>query len=231
MFIEKKLPEPLGKNEFMKYIRSARAGDVKAREKIIVHNLKLVLRQVLREFANVPYDRNELVSVGCIGLVKAVDAFDITKEFDFSTYATRCINNEILNFMNKNKKTLEEEHLDRTLYCYGDGNEVRLCDVIADDEVDFDLNVINNELLLEVRRQVNMLKGRDKEMIKMYFGFYDRKYSQKELADIFNISQTYVSRRLGILIQRIGDKLEVRGLIEPQCVSTRSKVLMKKYYK
>ena len=104
LFIENKLPDILSKEELSEYFIKYRLGDYTARDKIIMCNIKLVLNEIFRKFFNSTYDKQELLSVGIIGLIKSVDTFDITKNYQFSTYALRCIDNEIAMFLNKEKK-------------------------------------------------------------------------------------------------------------------------------
>ena len=215
IFIKSKLPKPLKKEELFECIRQAREGSLEARDKVITYNIKLVLNQVLKKFANAPYEKKDLVSIGTIGLVKAVDTFDITKKFDFSTYAIRCINNEILMFMRKGKRYLEEESLDQPIGSDKDGKELRVEDTIADEDADFVEDVVKRESLLEVRRQVDILEGRDKEIVKLYFGFYDDKqYSQEEIGNMMGLSCSYISRIINRVVNAIGKKLEEQNLIE-----------------
>lgn len=103
IFIVSKAPKPLPKSELYDYLKKYSLGDVEAREKIIKHNIRLVINQVKKNFPNTPYERKELVSIGLIGLIKGVDTFDIEKKFAFSSYAIRCIDNEILMFLRKEK--------------------------------------------------------------------------------------------------------------------------------
>lgn len=104
LFIESKLLKPLPKKELYSYLEQCKQGNLKTREQIIIHNIRLVLNQIIKKFANTSYDKKELVSIGIIGLVKSVDTFDLDKKFEFTTYAIRCIDNEILMFLRKAKK-------------------------------------------------------------------------------------------------------------------------------
>lgn len=213
MFIDQKLPAPLNNEELLECIRCARNGNLEARDEIIIHNIKLVLSLVLKKIANVPYEKKELVSVGIIGLIKATDTFDITKNFNFSTYAVSCINNEILTFTRKGKKFLREESLKQLIVSDSEGKKLSIEDTIAAEDADFAEDVINKEFLLEVRRQVDMLADRDREIIKLYFGFYDGKqYSQKEIGSMMGLDQSYVSRIIKRVVNVIGKKLEAEDV-------------------
>lgn len=215
LFIETKLPKPLKKEELIECIKKAREGDLEARDKAIIHNVKLVFNQVIKKFANSPYEPKELVSIGIIGLVKAVDTFDITKKINFTTYAVRCIDNEILMFMRKCNKYLKDESLEQPLASDTEDEGLRVKDTIADENSEFTENILKREILLEIKRQVDMLNDRDKEIIKLYFGFYeDKQYSQKEIATMLGLSQSYISRIINRVIDTIGKKLEEQNLIE-----------------
>lgn len=215
VFIEKRSLEPLKRVELYEYIRQARAGALEAREKVIKHNIKLVLNQVFKKFFNTAYDKKELVSVGMIGLIKAVDNFDVSKNFDFSTYAVRCIDNEILMFLRKNKKYLTDESLTKVINVDNDGNEIFLEDMISDKDNDFVTNVLEQEILCEVLHQVEKLEERDQEIIKLYFGFYNnRQYSQKEIGVILRLSQSFISRRISTIVNMIGENMKELELLE-----------------
>ena len=115
LFIEDKLPDPLSQSELYSYFEKMKSGDTKAREIIIKHNIKLVFNQVMKRFCNMPYEKKELISIGLIGLIKSVDTFDISKDRKFSSYAVKCIDNEILMFLRREKKYSKEQSLDTPL--------------------------------------------------------------------------------------------------------------------
>ena len=199
LFIESKLPNPLNNKELISYFEKMRAGDKLAREIIIRHNIKLVLNQILKKFGNSQYEKKELVSIGLIGLVKSVDTFDISKDKQFSTYATRCIDNEILMFMRKGKKYSKEQSLD----------------TLSDETADFVAEYERKESIKIIRELVNELEGREKEIILLYFGFYDDKqYTQEEIANIFDISRAYVQRLIQNTLNNLSIKLNQKGIVE-----------------
>lgn len=214
IFIESKLPKPLKKEELFEYIRQAREGNLEARDKVITHNIKLVLNQVLKKFANAPYEKKDLVSIGTIGLVKAVDTFDITKKFDFSTYAIRCINNEIYMFLRQVRKTYNLDSLDKIISTDKVGHEMLLKDKVSDD-YDMEEEYVNEEVYQIIRKIVDALPTREQEIIKMYFGFYDNKlYKQHEIAEMFNLSQSYVCRLIKKIVNKIALELVEKGIVE-----------------
>lgn len=215
LFIDSKLPEPLTQAEIFNYFEKYKSGDTSAREIIIGRNIRLVLNQVLKRFSNAPYDKKELVSIGLIGLVKSVDTFDTSKKLQFSTYAIRCIDNEILMFMRKGKKYVNDSSLDDTLRTDKDGSELKLEDILYDEDSDFILDYEEKESHSIIRRLVAELPERDKEIIVLHFGFIDDKpLTQKEIANKLNLSQSYVSRLITKIVKRIGIQLQEQGIIE-----------------
>ena len=137
LFIDSKLPKPLKTEEIYEYFEKMKSGDMTAREKIINHNIRLVINEVIKKFSNSPYDLNELVSVGLIGLVKSVDTFDTAKGLQFATYSTRCIDNEILMFLRKGKKSAFDQSINTPIGTDKEGNEKKIEDILEDDTSDF----------------------------------------------------------------------------------------------
>lgn len=217
IFIEDNLPEALGKEELLECLKQAKEGNKEARDKAIIHNIRLVLNQVFIYFYNAPYEKKDLASIGNIGLIKAIDTYDIEKDISFSTYATRCINNEIRMFIRKQKKNLKNQSLNQPINYDSKGNELRVEDTILDEKVNFTEDAEKQELLLEIRKQVNMLKDRDKEIIKLYFGFYDDKcYTQQEISTKIGISRPYVAKIIKRTLYLLKSNLEQEKLIEKQ---------------
>lgn len=203
-----KLPQPLIKDELDKLIKEACSGSKEARDKLIIHNIRLVLHEVTNRFRNIDYDKKDLVSIGSIGLVKAVNTYDITKEVKFATYAVRCIDNEILMFLRKVKHDKNIDSIDKVLFYGKDGSELKLEDILSDDS-DLVIDHENSETYKIIRQLINQLPDRDKEIIMLHFGFYnDRIYTQKEIADKFHISQSYVSRVITKIVNKLGKQLE-----------------------
>lgn len=203
-----RLPQPLIKDELDKLIKEACSGSKEARDKLIIHNIRLVLHEVTNRFRNIDYDKKDLVSIGSIGLVKAVNTYDITKEVKFATYAVRCIDNEILMFLKKVKHDKNIDSIDKVLFYGKDGSELKLEDILSDDS-DLVIDHENSETYKIIRQLINQLPDRDKEIIMLHFGFYnDRIYTQKEIADKFHISQSYVSRVITKIVNKLGKQLE-----------------------
>lgn len=209
-----KLPQPLSKEEVYKLIQEANEGSKEARDKLITHNIRLVLYEVTHKFQNVNYDKKDLVSIGNIGLLKAINTYDLSKGFEFAAYAVRCIDNEILMLLRKLKKDQSNDSLDRVIFHDKDGSKMKLEDKLSDDS-DLVEDLENEETHRIIREVVKKLPNRDKEIIMLHFGFYDDKtYTQREIADKFNISQAYISRLITKIVKKVGKILESKGVIE-----------------
>lgn len=209
-----KLPQPLTKEELNNLIIKVSEGSHEARNKLIVYNIRLVLYEVIHRFEKVDYDKRELVSIGIMGLIKAINTYDISKNIKFSTYATRCIDNEILMFLRKLKKEQKVESIDRIVFYGKDSSELKLEDKLCDDSdlvEDYERNEIHNI----IRELVKELPYRDREIVMLYFGFYNNRiYNQEEIADRLNISRSYVSRLIKENVIKMRKQLEDIGVIE-----------------
>ena len=185
-----KLPTPLSKQEVYELLGKIKQGDKRAKEKLAEYNIRLVLYEVTGRFKFVEYEKNELVSIGNLGLMKAINTFDTTKKVEFATYATRCIDNEILMFLRQLKKDQKVDSLNRTINYDNEGNELYLEDTISD-ETDIFEKYTDNETYQIIRQIVKDLPDREREIIMLYFGFYnDKIYTQKEIADMMSNSRT-----------------------------------------
>ena len=189
-----KLPPPLTKEEEEYYLVMASDGDNFARDKLIEHNLRLVVF-LAKKYENTGVDLEDLVSIGTIGLMKGVKTFSMDKNIKLATYASRCIDNEILMYLRKNKRVKTEISFDESLSFDADGNELHLEDVLG---TDADIvtkpleDVENKHLMIE---KVNKLAKRDKEIITLRYGLDGKvEKTQKEVANILGISQSYISR-------------------------------------
>ena len=206
--LESLLP-PLSKEEETKYIIRNMQGDLEARNKLIEHNLRLVVF-LAKKFDNTSFDLEDLVSIGTIGLIKGVKTYKLDKNIKLATYASRCISNEILMFLRKNKKTITEVSLEDTLNYDAEGNALSLEDVLGTDIdiVDKDFQNKNDKEILE--KEIAKLPKRDKEIMIMRYGLYNQEeYTQKEIADKLNISQSYISRIEKKVIRRIKSLLKI----------------------
>ncbi|MCI8421526.1 MAG: RNA polymerase sporulation sigma factor SigE [Clostridia bacterium] len=188
------LPAPLDPEEEKSLISRYMQGDATAKSMLIEHNLRLVV-YIAKKFENTNVDIEDLISVGTIGLIKAVNSFDDAKQIKLATYASRCIENEILMHLRKVIKTRKELSLDEPLNVDWEGNVLLLSDVLGteSDVIYKDIeNDVEREILIE---SFNKLPPRERQIIKLRFGILGSpKKTQKEIADMFGISQSYISR-------------------------------------
>ena len=198
-----KLPPPLTREEEEYYLVLASDGDSFARDKLIEHNLRLVVF-LAKKYENTGVDLEDLVSIGTIGLMKGVKTFSVDKNIKLATYASRCIDNEILMYLRKNKKVKTEISFDESLSFDADGNELHLEDVLgtAPDLVTKPLeDEVNKKLMLD---EIEKLSERDKEIITLRYGLNGRmEKTQKEVAELLGISQSYISRIEKKVIKRL----------------------------
>ena len=198
-----KLPPPLSKDEEEYYVTMASDGDLFARDKLIEHNLRLVVF-LANKYENTGVDLEDLVSIGTIGLMKGVKTFSSDKNIKLATYASRRIDNEILMFLRKNKKVKGEVSFEESLSFDADGNELHLEDVLGTD-VDVVTRPLEDDLNKRLMMdEIERLSKRDREIIIMRYGLFDHEEkTQKEVADILGISQSYISRIEKKVIKRL----------------------------
>lgn len=215
MFIvQNGLPKLLSKQEVYDLFDKIKLGDDCARDKLVEHNIRLVLHEVNGRFKSVDYDKSDLVSMGIVGLMQAIDTFDVSKGIEFSTYATRCIDNEILKFLRKLKKEQVVDSLDRVFSFDNNGNELKIEDIVCD-EADITSEYIDKETYMILRQMIDILPEREKKIVMLRFGFYnDRVYSLVEIADMMSISRPHVSMIISRSVKRLGQELQRRGVIE-----------------
>ena len=197
------LPPPLSREEEAKIMEQLRAGDEEVKQTLIERNLRLVV-YIARKFENTGVCVEDLISIGTIGLIKAVNTFDAEKRIKLATYASRCIENEILMHLRKISNQRSEVSFDEPLNTDWDGNELLLSDVLGtdDDEVSRPLeDDADRQMLLNA---VNSLGDREKSIITLRFGLGGgSEYTQKEVADMLGISQSYISRLEKRIIHRL----------------------------
>ena len=189
-----KLPPPLTKEEEEHYVNLSKNGDLHARDILIEHNLRLVVF-LAKKYENTGVDLEDLVSIGTIGLMKGVKTFSNDKNIKLATYASRCIDNEILMFLRKNKKVRGEVSFEESLSFDADGNELHLEDVLGT-EADIVTKPLEDDLNRKIMmEEINKLNSRDREIIVMRYGLFNhQEKTQKEVAEILGISQSYISR-------------------------------------
>ena len=187
-------PKPLKKAEEQHYLELAAKGDINARNILVEHNLRLVAHIIKKYYQNYG-GQDDLVSIGTIGLIKAINTFDLNKNIKLSSYASRCIENEILMFFRNNRKSSQDVSLNDTIDTDKDGNPLTLMDIMASDmDVAED---VDTKLHLEVLRQYidEVLTPREKEIIIKRYGIDGEKVqTQRELAKKLDISRSYISR-------------------------------------
>lgn len=202
------LPEPLTKEREEEYLKRISGGDESAREPLIVHNLRLVV-YIAKKFDNSGVGTDDLVSIGTIGLIKAVNTFKPEKNIKLATYASRCIENEILMYLRKINLHRTDISIDEPLNIDWDGNELLLSDVLGSepDEINRGLECEDEKkVLLET---VNSLSSRERLIMNMRFGLGgETEHTQKEVADILGISQSYISRLEKRIIARLKKEME-----------------------
>jgi len=202
------LPPPLTKEEERKIMEKIERGDDAAREPLIVHNLRLVV-YIAKKFENSGVPTEDLISIGTIGLIKAVNTFCPSKNIKLATYASRCIENEILMFLRKASQHKTDISIEEPLNIDWDGNELLLSDVLGTDG-----DTVNENIESEAEKQllldsVARLSPRERFIREKRFGLVDGKeLTQKEVADLIGISQSYISRLEKRIIKRLRKELE-----------------------
>ena len=188
------LPPPLSREEEAKIMEQLRAGDEDVKQTLIERNLRLVV-YIARKFENTGVCVEDLISIGTIGLIKAVNTFDAEKRIKLATYASRCIENEILMYLRRSCKLKLEVSLDEPLNVDWDGNELLLSDILGTD-ADAIYRGIEDEVDKELLSlAMKKLTPREKKIMELRFGLYgNREYTQKQVADSLGISQSYISR-------------------------------------
>ncbi len=202
------LPPPLTKQEEQEVFCRLMDDDTEARKTLIVHNLRLVV-YIAKKFESTGIGIEDLVSIGTIGLIKAVNTFCPTKNIKLATYASRCIENEILMFLRKASQYRGDLSIDEPLNTDYDGNELLLSDVLGTDDDIVSKGIENEAERTMLRDAVAELGGREREIMEMRFGLLDGKEkTQKEVADIIGISQSYISRLEKKIIKKLRVRLE-----------------------
>ena len=198
-----KLPEPLSKEMEEYYLIRSTDGDIIARDKLIEHNLRLVVF-LAKKYENTKVDLEDLVSIGTIGLIKGIKTYSMDKNIKLATYASRCIDNEILMYLRKNKKIKTEVSFDESLSFDMDGNELHLEDILGTDPDIVTRGLEENLNKRIVIDEINKLSPRDREIIVLRYGLLNgQEMTQKDVAELLGISQSYISRIEKKVIRRI----------------------------
>ena len=202
------LPPPLTPEQEKALLDRMAAGDAAARDALITHNLRLVV-YLARKYENSGVPAEDLISIGTIGLIKAVNTFTPARSIKLATYASRCIGNEILMYLRKSSNRRQEASIDEPLNVDGDGNELLLSDILGSDA-----NAVGQQLeqaseRAVLRRAVAALSARERQIMELRFGLTDGvERTQKEAADALGISQSYISRLEKRIIHTLKVQLE-----------------------
>lgn len=203
------LPPPLSAEEELKYLHLSKQGDEHARNKLIEHNLRLVVF-LAKKYENTKTDIEDLVSIGSIGLIKGINTYKIDKNIKLATYASRCISNEILMYLRKNKKRRTEISFEDALNYDAEGNELHLEDILGTDEdivyKEFESSIDKKAL----ENELNLLNDREKQIMTLRYGLNNtEEFTQKEVASMLGISQSYISRIEKKVIRRLRSMMRV----------------------
>jgi RNA polymerase sporulation-specific sigma factor len=197
------LPEPLSKDDEQRYLELKEKGDIGAKNKLIEHNLRLVVF-LSKKYENTNIDLEDLVSIGTIGLIKAINTYKMDKNIKLATYASRCIDNEILMYLRKNKRRRGEVSFEESLSFDVDGNELHLEDVLGTEP-----DIVTKDLEAQVEKQmlikeIEKLEDRDKRIMILRYGLDGKEeMTQKDVAEMLGISQSYISRIEKKVIRRL----------------------------
>ena len=202
------LPPPLTKQEEAELMQQMNSNETAVRNALIEHNLRLVV-YIARKFENTGIGIEDLISIGTIGLIKAVNSFDPDKNIKLATYASRCIENEILMVLRRNSRLRMEVSLDEPLNTDWDGNELLLSDILGTEP-----DLVSKQLDADVEKQllylaISKLGERERRIISLRYGLAGgREYTQKEVAEMMGISQSYISRLEKRIISQLHDAME-----------------------
>ena len=198
-----KLPEPWTREEEEKLVLLNMEGNNEAKSKLIEHNLRLVVF-LSKKYENTGVDLEDLVSIGTIGLIKGVNTYKLDKNIKLAAYASRCIDNEILMFLRKNKRRKGEISLEDSLSYDQEGNELHLEDVLGTDNDIVTKGIEDENDKKALYEEISKLKGRDKKIMVLRYGLFGNKeMTQKDVAELLNISQSYISRIEKKIIKRL----------------------------
>lgn len=202
------LPPPLSNEEEAELLKLFETNKTKVKEALIVHNLRLVV-YIARKFDTTTASVEDLISIGTIGLIKAVNTFCPDKNIKLATYASRCIENEILMYLRKNSSRAGEISIDEPLNVDWDGNELLLSDVLGSDNEEIGRSIEHEDEKKLLRQLINDLPKREKQIMEMRFGLSGyEELTQKEVADTLGISQSYISRLEKRIISKLKKQFE-----------------------
>ncbi len=202
------LPPPLSPDEEKEMLSRLMAGERTARDELITHNLRLVV-YLAKKYENSGVPSEDMISIGTIGLIKAVNTFTPERNIKLATYASRCIGNEILMYLRKSSNRRQEASIDEPLNIDGDGNELLLSDVLSSDADQVGQKLEQDAERATLRQSVALLSPRERQIMELRFGLVDGvERTQKEAADAIGISQSYISRLEKRIIKELRKRLE-----------------------
>ena len=201
------LPKPLEKEEELEALMALENGDEEARNKLIEHNLRLVV-YIAKRYETNPIFMEDLISIGSIGLIKAVNTFKRDKNIKLVTYASRCIENEILMFLRKKSRRKVEVSFDEPLNIDYDGNELLLSDILGTDEDIVTKEFEKKENKRELLAAMATLKERERQILQMRYGIEHEELTQKDIAQRLGISQSYISRLEKKIITKLKQQMK-----------------------
>lgn len=192
----------LSNKQTKKYFQKYHCGDREAREKLILYNVKLVMYRINGKFNNFPFSKDELFSVGIIGLIKSVDTFNVEKGYNFSTYAIRCIDNEILMFTRKENKHLDLDSLDRTIAYGKDDTKLKVEDVILDDTINLEKDYEKKEQIQFLHTLLEELSEEELNLLSLYF---ENRLTQEKIANQQHTSRSSVSKKIKMIVKKLAE--------------------------
>ena len=202
--------EPLSQEEEQYYLKKSRLGDMEARNILVEHNLRLVAH-IVKKYNNFDRDKDDLISVGTIGLIKAINTYNLEKGHRLVTYASRCIENELLMMLRQERKSAKDTSLYEPIGIDKEGNEINLLDVLGADENDIVDELDLKEKIRDLYKMVDEMEpSREKTTLIMRYGLYSKKpMTQKEVAKELHISRSYVSRIEKKAVEKIKRRLKL----------------------
>ena len=205
------LPDPLSKEDNLELLYKAQQGDEVAYNEFVKHNIRLVVFEVTNKFSTVMCDKRDLVAVGNIGLMMAVEKFDFSRNKEFSTFASRCIDNEIRRYLNKNNVSFDIVHLEDTIEGIEE-LELKFYDKL-DCGVDIESDFVDKELILVLNYFINNLPLKHRKILSMYYGFCGRRYTQQEIARELNCCHQWVSTVIERTLEKIRNYIKDEGFV------------------
>ncbi len=200
IFIEDKLPDRLSIEQLNQLFDEMHKGNMKARNEIITRNIRIVINHVLNNFKDNLYEKSELVSIGLVALIKAVDTYDNNRNVIFYSYALKCIRNEILSYIRKNKKLSSNISLDSYFYDNGNDKKIPYINSLISDFDNVENIAINNELNRLLSQKINELDDIEKEVLNLY---YNLDYTQRQIGEILNVSYSTINNMLKRILKKL----------------------------